>query len=106
MSNIIKNRLNVLESRIESLLIRMDRLYNAVHGVETKPRLGRPSKSVKSITDLEGTSYIVLSDGTVARRLKPKKNGSKKYYNLMIKGRLKAYNSDLFKFHAERKAAL
>lgn len=96
MSNIIKNRLNVLESRIESLLIRMDRLYNSVHKV-TVPKKGRPVDKTKSANDLAGTSYIVLSDGSVARRLKPRKNGGKKYYNLMIKGRLKAYNAELFK---------
>lgn len=96
MSNIINNRLNVLESNIESLLIRMDRLYNAIHKVQP-PKVGRPVDTTKSVKDLDGTSYIVLSDGSVARRLKPKKTGGKKYYNLMIKGRLKAYNAELFK---------
>jgi hypothetical protein len=102
MSNNATNaRLSVLESRIESLLIRMDRLYNSVHKV-TLPKKVRPVNVTKSVNDIVGTNYIVLSDGSVARRLKPTKKGSHKYYNLMLRGRLTAYKADLFKEVAKK----
>lgn len=103
MSNNATNaRLSVLESRIESLLIRMDRLYNSVHK-ETKPKRGRPVTVAKCVTDIVGTNYVILSDGTVARRLKPSiKNTGIKYYNLMVRGRLTAYKADVFKDVAKK----
>lgn len=94
------NRLNLIESKMESLLIRMDRLYSAVHKVKVENpdnKLGRPSKYKKSVSDLAGTKYVILSDGSVARKLKVSKNGNCRYYNLVIKGKLVSYDVNMFK---------
>lgn len=98
MSNNATNaRLSVLESRIDSILIRMDRLFNTVHKATPFKRV-RQVRVNKTASDIVGTNYVVLSDGTVARRLKPTtKNTGIKYYNLMVRGRLTAYKADLFK---------
>ena len=103
MSNNATNaRLSVLASRIESLLIRMDRLYNSVHKVAL-PKKVRQVRVNKTASDIVGTNYVVLSDGTVARRLKPSiKNTGIKYYNLMVRGRLTAYKADIFKDVAKK----
>lgn len=102
MSNNATNaRLSVLESRIDSILVRMDRLFNTVHKT-SQVKKGRPLTIVKSVSDIVGTNYVVLSDGSVARRLKPTKRGSNKYYNLMLRGRLTAFNVDVFKDVAKK----
>lgn len=103
MSNNATNaRLSVLESRIDSILIRMDRLFNTVHKVTPVKRV-RQMRVNKTASDILGTNYVVLSDGTVARRLKPTiKNAGIKYYNLMVRGRLTAYKADLFKDVAKK----
>ena len=102
MSNNATNaRLSVLESRIDSILIRMDRLFNTVHKT-TPVKKGRPVSVTKSVSDIVGTNYVVLSDGSVARRLKPTNRGSHKYYNLMLRGRVTAFNADVFKDVAKK----
>jgi hypothetical protein len=40
------------------------------------------------------TSYIILSDGTVARKLKPTKIHNQKYYNFIIGKKQERVNSD------------
>ena len=40
--------------------------------------------------ELAGSSYIVLADGTVARKLKPRPAGTTRYWFLSHEGRLKS----------------
>lgn len=40
------------------------------------------------------SQYIILSDGTVARRLKPMKIGRQFYFNLLINKKMKRYNKE------------
>lgn len=48
-----------------------------------------PETEAKTYRELSGSSYIVLSDGSVARRLKPRKYGETRYWFLSHEGRLK-----------------
>lgn len=45
-----------------------------------------PARTIASIPD---TEYVLLSDGTVARRLKPYVVNTKVSYNMMLHGRLR-----------------
>lgn len=46
-------------------------------------------KPVATYRELAGSSYIVLQDGSVARRLKPKLVGETRYWFLSHEGHLK-----------------
>lgn len=91
--------LDKIDSEINTIKSRLNWLYETVSG-NTKRKPGRPPKTEKSAHDIIGTAYIVLTDGTVARRLKPSKAGNKKYFNLVINGKLKAYDAEIFKRYA------
>lgn len=45
-----------------------------------------PAKAIASVANSE---YLVLSDGTVARRLKPTMIGNLPYYNMSIDGKIR-----------------
>jgi hypothetical protein len=56
----------------------------------TKLTKTSPARLLASIPD---TEYVVLSDGTVARRLKPYVVNSKVSYNMMLDGVLRRVSS-------------
>ena len=41
---------------------------------------------------IQGTRYIILHDGTVAARLKPRRQGNINYWSLSVNGHLKVLN--------------
>lgn len=47
------------------------------------------AKAPATYRELSGSSYIVLSDGTVARKLKPRPAGNTRYWFLSHEGRLR-----------------
>jgi hypothetical protein len=49
-----------------------------------------PTKAIASVANSE---YLVLSDGTVARRLKPTMIGNLPYYNMSINGKMRRLSS-------------
>ena len=57
---------------------------------EKKLRKSNPEvKAPPTYRELAGSSYIVLNDGSVARRLKPKLVGETRYWFLSHEGHLK-----------------
>lgn len=57
---------------------------------EKKTRNRNPEvKAPATYRELSGSSYIVLQDGSVARRLKPKVVGETRYWFLSHEGHLK-----------------
>jgi hypothetical protein len=46
-----------------------------------------PTQNARTVAAVKDTEYVVLSDGTVARRLKPVVINDRKYFNLIIDGK-------------------
>jgi len=72
--------------RFVSYLIHFNTTYNMIKKLTKIP----PAKTIASIGD---TGYILLSDGSVARLLKPVVVNDKSSYNMVIDGTLRRITS-------------
>ena len=50
--------------------------------LKKQPKTNPEAKAAATYRELNGSSYIVLSDGTVARKLKPRLAGQTRYWFL------------------------
>jgi hypothetical protein len=57
--------------------------------LKKQPKTNPEAKAPATYRELSGSSYIVLSDGTVARKLKPRPAGVTRYWFLSHEGRLR-----------------
>ena len=48
---------------------------------------------VSTLASVRNTDYVLLADGTVARRLKPVVVRNNHYYNMVIDGRLRRFTA-------------
>jgi hypothetical protein len=50
--------------------------------LKKQPKTNPEAKAPATYRELSGSSYVVLSDGTVARKLKPRLSGATRYWFL------------------------
>jgi len=54
--------------------------------------MNKPKDGIDYVKQIPKSQYIVLTDGSVARLLKPTIKNDKKYFNLRIKGEIAQYS--------------
>jgi hypothetical protein len=57
--------------------------------LKKQPKTNPEAKAPATYRELSGSSYIVLSDGTVARKLKPRPAGQTRYWFLSHENHLR-----------------
>ena len=57
--------------------------------LKKQPKTNTEAKAPATYRELNGSSYIVLSDGTVARKLKPRLAGQTRYWFLSHENHLR-----------------
>ena len=68
-------------------------LYNTISDFPMIHKL-KKTKPLKTVASIGDSGYIVLSDGSVARMLKPVVVNKKHHYNMVIDGTLRRITSE------------